>query len=47
MVCEILRDVKETLAVGKVRDAADEGNAAVAVAELARELETTVAGPAS
>jgi len=37
MVCEILKDVKETLAVGKVRDAAGEGNAAVAVAELARE----------
>ena len=37
MVCEILKDVKETLAAGKVRDAAGEGNAAVAVAELARE----------
>ena len=34
MVCEILKDVKETLAAGKVRDAA--GEAAVAVAELAR-----------
>ena len=37
MVCEILKDVKETLAAGKVRDAAGEGNAAVAVAELARD----------
>ena len=47
MVCEILRDVKETLAVGKVRDAAEEGNAAVAVAELAREPRTSSRGARS
>ena len=47
MVCEILSDVKETLAVRKVCDAAAEGNAAVAVAELAREPRSASRGARS
>ena len=47
MVCEILSDVKETLAVGKVRAAAAEGNAATAVAELAREPRSASRGARS